>query len=188
MRIVRPEGRVGRELEALSPVELLGGADQPQDALLDQVEQGEAEVLVALGVGDDEPQVGVDEPLLGLQVAALDALCQVDLLFLGQEGMAPHLAQQQLHRVGRGLRELVVAVGGRRGVPPAVVAQLDPTLPQAVMKLVDVLAVEVLPVGDGLDLRELQAAAVSQGCELVESLVADRHECWCTRSDRLKRR
>ena len=47
-RLADPEGRVGRELVALAPVELLGGADQAEDALLDQVEQRQLVPLVLL--------------------------------------------------------------------------------------------------------------------------------------------
>src|SRR5207248_2493998 len=38
-RLADPKGRVGRELVAPAPVELLAGADQAEDALLDEVEQ-----------------------------------------------------------------------------------------------------------------------------------------------------
>jgi hypothetical protein len=41
---------------------------------------GEALALVAAGVRDDEAQVRVDHALLGLEVAALDALGELDLL------------------------------------------------------------------------------------------------------------
>src|SRR6266536_823953 len=39
-RLADPPGRIGRELEALAPVELLDRAQQPQVALLDQVAEG----------------------------------------------------------------------------------------------------------------------------------------------------
>src|SRR3954467_11380242 len=47
-RLSNPPGGVGRELEALAVVELLGGTDQAQRALLDQVEEGQALVAVVL--------------------------------------------------------------------------------------------------------------------------------------------
>ena len=71
-RLADPPRRVRRELEALAPVELLGGADQPDDPLLDQVEQRQAVALVLLRDRDDEPQVRVDEQVLRLLVAPLD--------------------------------------------------------------------------------------------------------------------
>ena len=60
-RLADPERGVGGELVALAPVELLGGADQPEDALLDQVEQRQVVALVFAGVGDHQPQVRVHQ-------------------------------------------------------------------------------------------------------------------------------
>src|SRR3954464_10735856 len=71
-RLADPQGRVGGEAEALAPVELLDRADQPEDALLDEVEQGEiADPLVLAGDRHHEPEVRVDHPLLGLEVTTL---------------------------------------------------------------------------------------------------------------------
>ena len=76
-RLPDPPGRVGGELEAPAPVELLGRPDQAQDALLDQVQQRELRVtLVPLGDRDDEPQVRVDHALAGIVVPDLDPLGQ----------------------------------------------------------------------------------------------------------------
>src|SRR5215213_2038583 len=47
-RLADPPRRVRRELEPAAPVELLDSADQPDDALLDQVEQREPVPLVLL--------------------------------------------------------------------------------------------------------------------------------------------
>ncbi len=44
-----PPGGVGGELEALAPVELLDGPDQPQIPLLDEVEDVEPPAHVTLG-------------------------------------------------------------------------------------------------------------------------------------------
>ena len=74
-----PPGRVRRELEALGVVELLDRADQAEVALLDQVQERQAVAGVALGQRDDQPQVGLQQVLLGpapvdgerLQVTAL---------------------------------------------------------------------------------------------------------------------
>ena len=93
-RLTDPQRRVGREAEALAPVELLARPDQAEHALLDEVGQGQALVLVAPGVGSDEAQVGVDEQFLGVQVTALDALGQVDLLGRGEQGVAARVRQQ----------------------------------------------------------------------------------------------
>src|SRR4051812_26043940 len=45
-RLPDPQGRVGRELEALAPVELLGRANQAEHALLDEVAERQAVALV----------------------------------------------------------------------------------------------------------------------------------------------
>src|SRR5439155_25642492 len=69
-----PPGGVRRELEAAPPVELLDGTVEPDDAVLDQVEQWDVVSLIALGDRDHEPEVGVDHALLGRGIAALDPL------------------------------------------------------------------------------------------------------------------
>ena len=108
-RLADPEGRVGRELVALAPVELLGRADQAEDALLDQVEQRQLLALVLLRDRDDEPQVRVDHALLRLEVALLDPLGELDLLVGGQQRVAADLVEEELERVGRRGRQLAVA-------------------------------------------------------------------------------
>ena len=64
--------RVGRELVAAGVVELLDGADQAEVALLDQVEERQPAAGVALGDRHDQPQVGLDQPLLGALAVADD--------------------------------------------------------------------------------------------------------------------
>src|SRR5829696_2138053 len=99
--LANPPGRVGRELEPLAPVELLGGAVEPDDAVLDQVAQGHALPLVALGDRDHQAQVAVDHPRFRLGVAALDPLGQLDLLGGGQERIAADLVHEHRQRVRR---------------------------------------------------------------------------------------
>ena len=66
-RLADPERRVGRELEAAPPVELVDGVLEAEVALLDEVEQFHAlGQRVALGDGDDEAEVGADEAVLGV--------------------------------------------------------------------------------------------------------------------------
>ena len=102
-RLADPPGRVRRELEAAPPVELLDRADEPERPFLDEVEERKPLVSVVLRDRDDEPEVRLDHPLLRLQVAALDALRQLDLLRGGQQLVAAGLAQEQLERVRRRL-------------------------------------------------------------------------------------
>src|SRR6266567_7909816 len=71
-RLPDPPGRVGRELVAAPPVELLGGTDEAEGALLDQVEERDTTVAVALRDRHDQPQVRVDHALSRLRVATLD--------------------------------------------------------------------------------------------------------------------
>ena len=125
-RLADPVGGVGGELEAAAPVVLLGRADQPEDPLLDEVQQRQAVGRVALGDRDDQRQVGGDHPLLGGIVAVLDPLGELDLLGGGQQRMAADLAQEERQRVGGRARQVAVAVV-RCGdaVAPAVVGQLD---------------------------------------------------------------
>ena len=99
-RLADPPGRVGRELVAAAPVELLDGADQAERPFLDQVEERQALVAVVLGDRDDEAQVRLDHPLLGLHVAALDLLGELDLLRGGQQRVPAGLAEEELERVG----------------------------------------------------------------------------------------
>ena len=84
-RLADPPGRVGRELVAAPVVELLHRADQPEAALLDQVEEAEAAPQIAFRDRDDEAQVGLDHLPLRQHVAALDPLRQFDLLRGGQQ-------------------------------------------------------------------------------------------------------
>jgi hypothetical protein len=115
-RLADPEGRVGRELVALAPIELLGGADQAEDSFLDQIQQVEVLAHVAAGVRDDQPEVRVDQPLLGLEVPSLDPLGEIDLLLLGEQGVAAHLVEEELQSV-RGLLGELAFCPPRRAVP-----------------------------------------------------------------------
>jgi hypothetical protein len=102
-RLADPPRRVGRELEAAAPVELLHGANQTERALLDQVEEREPLVAVVLRDRDDEPQVGLDHPLLRHWISPLDPLRELHLLRRAEQRMACGLTQEELERVGRRL-------------------------------------------------------------------------------------
>ena len=93
-RLLDPQRRVGRELEALAVVELLGRAHEADGPLLDEVEEGEALALVALGDRDHQPQIGAHHALLGDQVAALDALGQLDLVLPREQGRASDVLEE----------------------------------------------------------------------------------------------
>ncbi len=104
-RLTNPQGGVGGEAKALAPVELLARPDQAEQALLDEVGERQALVLVAPRVGGDQAQVGVDEQFLGVQVTALDALREVDLLGGREQRVAARMREQLIDRLGdEGLR------------------------------------------------------------------------------------
>src|SRR4029079_17910214 len=69
-RLTDPERCVSRELEALAPVELLGGTDEPRDTLLDWVRGGQPLPAVAGAHVDHKPQVRSDHSILRVQIAA----------------------------------------------------------------------------------------------------------------------
>ena len=155
-RLADPPGRVGRELEALAVVELLRRAHEPERALLDQVEERQALVAVVLRDRDDEPQVRLDHLLLRVEVAALDALGEVDLLLGGEQPDLADVLQEQLKGVGRhvGLQVdrglLAARPRGRRRARPGwlrvrvdLLDQLDLGLLEVAVQLLDVALVEL---------------------------------------------
>ena len=93
-------------------VELLHRAHEPDRALLDQVQQRHPGVLAleALGEMDDEPQVGLDHPVLGVEVAALDAAGELELLGGSQEARAGDALEEDSEAVA----ELASVLGRRR--------------------------------------------------------------------------
>ena len=104
-----PQRRVGREAEALAPVELLGGANEAQHPLLHEVVEGQAVALIATGDRDDQSQIAVDEPLLGDEIAALDALRELELLRRAQEPELVGALQKLIESVG--MNERLVSEG-----------------------------------------------------------------------------
>ena len=69
-----PPGGIGGELETLGVVELLHRTDQPQVALLDQVQEQHAAAGITLGQGHDQTQVGLEQVLLGAATVLGDPL------------------------------------------------------------------------------------------------------------------
>jgi len=60
------------------------------------VEEGQALVLVLAGMRYDQPQVGVDQALLRIEVAARGRLRELPLLLGCQQRIAPDLAEEEL--------------------------------------------------------------------------------------------
>ena len=76
-RLPHPPGGVGRELVSAAVIELVDGLHQADVAFLDQVQERQPAIGVALGDGDHQPEVGLDQLLLrrlGFLLAALDDL------------------------------------------------------------------------------------------------------------------
>ena len=123
-----PPCRIGREFVALGVVKLLDSADETEVALLNEVEEEHAAPGVALGKGDHEAQVGLEEVILGpaailgdpLQIPAdpipdplptvesllgeqprLDALRQIHFLLGIEQGDLADLLEVVLHRISR---------------------------------------------------------------------------------------
>jgi hypothetical protein len=92
-----PPGGVGRELVTLPPVEAVDGPHEPEDPFLDEVRQRQARLLVPLGDPHDEAQVGGDHLLAGRFVARLHPLCQLHLFLGGEEGVAAHFLEHEVH-------------------------------------------------------------------------------------------
>src|SRR5439155_19130942 len=103
-RLTDPPVGIGRELVAAPPVELLDRAVQAERALLDLVEEGNAEAAIALGDRDDEAQVRADHLLLGSELAALDPFRKCHLLGRAQQPVAADLGEEK--------REPAVRPGG----------------------------------------------------------------------------
>ena len=79
-RLTDPPHGIGDELEAAGLVELLGGLDQPEVALVNQVGEAQSLILVLLGYGHHETQVGFGELLERFLVSFLNSLGEFHLL------------------------------------------------------------------------------------------------------------
>ena len=106
-------------------VELLDRADEPDRALLDQVQQGHARVLAleALGEVHDEAQVGLDHAVLGVEVAALDAASELELLGGGQEARAGDALEEDSEAVAE-LASVLWSAAKRWACPAASITLL----------------------------------------------------------------
>jgi hypothetical protein len=94
-----PPRRVGGELVATPPVELLDCTVQTERAFLDQIQERDTEPAVTLGDRHDQAQVRLDHPALGAAVAALDRLREHDLLVGGQQLVLADVGQEELQAV-----------------------------------------------------------------------------------------
>ena len=165
-----PPGRVRRELEALAVVELLGRADEPDRPLLDQVEERQALVPIALRDRDDEAEVRLDHRLLRRVLAALDALRELDLLRGGEERDLADVLEEELQRVGR---DLGLGVGlGLRFVGLARVDDRDLRLLESGVEVVELRGFEVELVEGERELVGVDAARAVADLQQPLALVA----------------
>ena len=173
-----PPGRVGGELEPLAPVELLRRAHEPDRPLLDQVEERQPLVAVALRDRDDEAEVRLDHRLLRGVVAALDPLRELDLLGRREERHLADVLQEELQRVGRdlGLGRLprALALGlDRLGLGDD---DLDLLLVERVVERVDLRGVEVELVERERDLVRVEPTLRTTRLDERPPLVRREHD------------
>src|SRR5512143_3116701 len=173
-----PPGRVGRELVAAAVLELLDGLHEAHVPFLDEVQELEAPVAVLLGDGDDQPQVGRDELLLGLVADLLAGRDGPDgpPQGLGVEPDLGRLPAQLLVGVADLLLEgrvVLLLLGQGRGPVVAgvleVVDDLEPG-PQLVDDLLPVGRAEV-EVADGPADLDDEPAPADQGLALLRDAV-----------------
>jgi hypothetical protein len=112
-RLLDPPRGVRRKLVSEPVVELLDRADEPEVALLDEVEERHARARVAARDRHDEPQVGLDQPLLGELVPGVLAPGQLALLFARQQAAVADRSDIELQGIielARGLRRLDISL------------------------------------------------------------------------------
>src|SRR5207247_6645083 len=80
-RLADPPHRIGDEFDVLVGVELLRGVDESDVAFVDQVEEEDMRVAIALGVRDDEPEIRLDQLLQGTLVVFLHTPAELTLAF-----------------------------------------------------------------------------------------------------------
>ena len=179
-----PPGGVRRELEVATPVELLDRADEADGALLDQIQEAEALAAVLLRDRHHEPQVRLDHAALGLEIALLDALGELDLLDLREQGIAADLVEEALERVGRALegddalRDLALGDRGR------LLDELDAVALELAIDVLELAGIE-LALGERLgDLDRAQRCRARcqnrSGAPAREALRDFRKESWCS--------
>jgi hypothetical protein len=114
--------------------------------------------LVLLRDRDDQAEVRVDHAVLGLDVAVLDLLRELDLLGRGQQRVAAGFVEEELERVGRRVREVAVDVRALGFLAAAVVADLDVVLVESLVEVRDLVVTQVQLVDELVQLGELDAA------------------------------
>src|SRR5256885_2375765 len=92
------EDGIRDELDALRFVELVGGADQAEVTLVDQIGERDALVLILLRDRHHEPEVGAHQFVERLRVALLDSLSERHFLLTGDQRVLADLAEVLVER------------------------------------------------------------------------------------------
>jgi len=82
-----PRGRAGWPV---API-FLGGLDQTQISLVDEIEKRNVGVSVALGIRNHEPKVGFDQLPQCVLISLMDTPRELDLTLVDQRWVAPNL-------------------------------------------------------------------------------------------------
>src|SRR5688500_955563 len=78
--LANPTHRVRDELDALRLIELMCGPNEAEVALVDEIGERDALVLILLGDRYHEPKIAANQLIQSLFLTHADALCEVDLL------------------------------------------------------------------------------------------------------------
>ena len=97
-RLADPPDGVGDELDALGLVELVGRADEAEVALVDQIGERHALVLILLGDRHHEAEIAADQLVERLAVTRADALRELDFFFLRDQRILADLAEVLVER------------------------------------------------------------------------------------------
>jgi len=85
-RLPNPPHRVRDELDAFGLVELVGGANEAEVALVDQIGERDALILILLGNRHDEPEIRSNQRVEGVLVVLADALRELHFHLATDEG------------------------------------------------------------------------------------------------------
>src|SRR5688500_4823808 len=102
-RLANPPHRVGDEFHSLVGVELPGSSEQADVAFTDQVDEGQAAVLVFLRDGNDEAQVALHQLLECILVSSTDLTGNLDLLVALEQRVGAYLIEVLIEDVALGL-------------------------------------------------------------------------------------
>ena len=91
--LANPPDGVGDELDPLRLVEFVRGANQTEVALVDQIGERDALILIFLGDGHDEAEVRPNELVETLLVALPDLLGKADFLIARDQRIRADVAE-----------------------------------------------------------------------------------------------